>query len=307
MSAPIILSEIRRTSPTLWSHMRLCRLRGALAATREADRWVLHDPRGWLGIAFHRVMKAIRPGATPADAELVWNTAVAQAAATASLHPLDSRFAIPERWPSYFLLRQGALASTFKIASQPRPTSDGRLYSASHETARGPERLLEARDGRLAGRPDHFDGHTLTEYKSALPDPAWLGAAELLDSFRRRVHLYAAIIGDAVGTWPTRGRVVAASGQVLEISIDSAECDAEADAALVALDALNSGLASEAPPEGLAQPSLSACIRCPFQIICPAFWHRLGASSMQGLPEAAVEGVLQRLEPSHDGDLPISC
>jgi hypothetical protein len=215
--------------------MRLCRLRGALAATHEADRWVLHDPRAWLGIAFHRVMKAVRPDATPADAELVWNTAIAQAAAAASLHPLDSRFAIPDRWPSYFLLRQRALASASKIASRARPTSDGRLaYSVSPETARGPERLFEARDGRLAGRPDHFDGHTLTEYKSALPDPAWPGATELLDSFRRQVRLYAAIIGDAVGTWPTRGRVVAASGQVLEISIDSAECDAEADAALVA-------------------------------------------------------------------------
>src|SRR5258708_17779285 len=113
MSAPIILKEISRTSPTLWSHMRLCRLRSALAFAPEAERWVLHDPREWLGIAFHRVMATIRPGATPSDAEAVWNTAIGQAALAASLHPLDSRFTDPERWPSYFLVRQRALASAF--------------------------------------------------------------------------------------------------------------------------------------------------------------------------------------------------
>jgi hypothetical protein len=187
--------------------MRLCRLRGALAATHETDRWVLHDPRAWLGIAFHRVMKAIRPGATPADAELVWNTAVAQAAAAASLHPLDSRFSIPERWPSYFLLRQRALASASKIASRARPTSDSRLAcSASPETARGPERLFEARDGRLAGRPDHFDGHNLTEYKSALPDPAWPGAAELLDTGRNSYRLTVSGKNGFISVDAARGR-----------------------------------------------------------------------------------------------------
>jgi hypothetical protein len=155
--------------------------------------------------------------------------------------------------------------------------------------ARGPERLFEARGGRLAGRPDHFDGHILTEYKSALPDPAWPGAAELLNSFRRQVRLYAAIIADAAGTWPTHGRVVSASGHVLELASDPAACDAEADAAVAALDALNRGLLSEALPERLAQPSQPACTECPFQTICPAFWRQLGADGMQGLPDVAIE------------------
>jgi DEAD/DEAH box helicase domain-containing protein len=68
-----------------------------LLQRNEADRWVLHDPRAWLGIAFHRVMEATRPGVSSTDAELVWNTAISQAAAAGSLHPLDSQFATPER------------------------------------------------------------------------------------------------------------------------------------------------------------------------------------------------------------------
>jgi hypothetical protein len=168
---------------------------------------------------------------------------------------------------------------------------------------RGPERLLEARGGQLAGRPDHFDGHTLTEFKSALPDPAWPGAAEILDSFRRQVRLYAAIIADSTGTWPGHARVIAASGHVLDVAIEPAVCDEEADAAIAALNALNRRLVSEAPPERLGQPSPLACAGCPFQIICPAFWRQLGAGTLRGLPDVAVEGALESLEASHDRDL----
>ncbi len=304
MSATITLSELPRTSPTLWSHMRLCGLRAALAATPQTHRWVLHDPRTWLGTAFHRVMEAMRTGGTPEDAEAVWNTAIAQATAAASRHPLDARFAAPERWPSYFLLRQRCLALAAESAHlQKHRTHGDKPSPASSGAMRGPERRLEARGRRLVGRPDHFDGQTLTEYKSTLPDLAWPVAAELLEGFRRQVRLYAAIIADVAGTWPARGRIVAASGEVLEIEIDPTVCNAEADAALAALDALNAMLASGAAAESLATPLPSSCSPCPFQIICPAFWQRLGEDGPQGLVDVALEGVLERLEAGPDCDL----
>jgi hypothetical protein len=77
--------------------MRLCGLRAVLAATPEAERWVLHDPRAWLGNAFHRLMEAMRRGAAPADTETIWNSAVTEAVAAALNHALDRRFAAPER------------------------------------------------------------------------------------------------------------------------------------------------------------------------------------------------------------------
>jgi PD-(D/E)XK nuclease superfamily len=229
------------------------------------------------------------------NAGIVWVSAPGDYATFNSNHTPDG---------TYFLVRQRALASASGIASRGRPRSDGRLaHSTSPKMTREPERVFEARGGRLAGRPDHFDGHTLTEYKSALPDPTWPGARELLDSFRRQIRLYAAIIADAAGTWPTHARVVAASGQVLEVEINPAACDAEADAALAALDRLNSEVVSEALPERLAQPSPSACTGCPFQTICPAFWRQLDNGAMQGLSYAAIEGVLEWLETTHNGDL----
>jgi hypothetical protein len=58
MAAPhsVVLTSAVRTTPTLWSHMRLCHLRAALSINREADNWVLHSPRAWCGTAFHRLM-----------------------------------------------------------------------------------------------------------------------------------------------------------------------------------------------------------------------------------------------------------
>ena len=80
MHGRIVLTALRRTSPTIWSHMRLCALRGAFAASPEVGRLVLHDPRAWLGTAFHKVMEtAAQPGATDAAAEQTWTVAVAEA------------------------------------------------------------------------------------------------------------------------------------------------------------------------------------------------------------------------------------
>src|SRR5688572_13598791 len=112
MNGDVVLTPLARTTPTLWSHMRLCSLRGAFASSRAIDSWSLHDPRAWLGTAFHKVMEAARwPDATTATLAEAWAAAVDQAAKAAAQHRLDLRFAVPERWPGYFLVRQRALSS----------------------------------------------------------------------------------------------------------------------------------------------------------------------------------------------------
>lgn len=305
MPGQIALIPLGRTSPTLWSHMRLCALRGAFAASSAAQGLVLHDPRAWLGTAFHKVMEAAaQPGATEAAAEQAWTAAVAKSAAAAASHPLDSRYSAPERWPGYFLVRQRALSSAQRvIAANPggqRRSAPGGSTSGSGASA---ERLLLARGGRLAGRPDRFDGRVLTEYKSSIPDPAWRGADAILEGFRRQLRLYAAIIAEALGRWPAQGRIAAASGQTLDVPLDPRACDAEAGDALAALDSLNRRLAAAAPADALAQPGEQACADCPFQVLCPSFWPWLAANGSAGLPETTAAGVLDRIELGLDGDL----
>ena len=206
--------------------------------------------------------------------------------------------AAPDRWPGYFLVRQRALTSAQRINA---------AHSAGRTATPGSgvfaERLLLARGGRLAGRPDRFDGRILTEYKSSIPDAASRGAEGILEGFRRQLQLYAAIIAEALATWPAQGRIVAASGQTIDVPLDPRACEAEANDALAALDSLNRQLSAGLPASTLGRPGEQACASCPFQALCPSFWPWLGAAGSDGLPEAAAAGVLHQIEPGLDGDL----
>jgi hypothetical protein len=242
---------------------------------------------------------AAQPGATAAIAEQVWTAAVDKAAESARSHPLDARYAAPDRWPGYFLVRQRALSSAQDIIAE----NTGGQRKALRGGGMSVERLLLARGGRLAGRPDRFDRRVLTEYKSSLPDSAWPGAEAVLEGFRRQLRLYAAIIAEALGRWPVEGRVVAASGQAMDVPLEPAACEAEASDALAALDRLNQLLAAGVTPGTLARPGKEACALCPFQALCPAFWPWLATAGSSGLPDTAAAGVLDRIELGQDGDL----
>ena len=296
---PIVLTSAARTTPTLWSHMRLCSLRAALSTNREADNWVLHSPSAWLGTAFHRLM-AEAP-ADSSDAASLWDSTIAEILAEASRHRLDARFANPERWPGYYLVRQRAIASAVGKGSR----SSGvrrRASPGDSPPAGGSERLLTARSGRLAGRPDQFDSTAVTEYKSSLPDPVRADAASIVDGYWRQLRLYSVLISE-MGSWPATARIVAASGQVLEQRVDRLACEAEADAAIAGLDAMNQALSTGRDSAALASPGQVACGQCPYLAICPAFWSWCEANQWPELLEPAARGTLLSVDPGMDGDL----
>ncbi|MGH6999888.1 MAG: PD-(D/E)XK nuclease family protein [Stellaceae bacterium] len=280
--------------------MRLCRLRAALSISHEAGNWVLHSPRAWLGTAFHRLMAG--PPADSSEAASLWDTAITEIRTVALHHRLDSRFANPERWPGYYLVRQRAIASA--VAKGGRRSDPQRRTSQESPTTPlgGREHLLTARSGQLAGRPDQFDRNTVTEYKSALPDPDWAEAASIIDGYWRQLRLYSVLIGE-MGGWPAIARIVAASGQVLEEPVNRMACEAEADAAISGLDAMNQALSAGCDSAALANPGQVACGQCPYLAICPAFWSWCEAVSWPELREPAACGTLVSVDPGMDGDL----
>ena len=303
---PIVLTPAARTSPTLWSHMRLCSLRAALSINPDADSWVLHSPRAWLGTAFHRLMAG-----APADsgeAEGLWDGVIAEILADASRHRLDARFANPERWPGYYLIRQRAIASAVEKGGR-RSGVRPRSSPGGSPQAGGSERLLTARSGRLAGRPDQFNSTAVTEYKSSLPDPVRVEAASIVDGYWRQLRLYSVLIGE-MGKWPATARIVAASGQVLEEPVNRLACEAEADAAISGLDAMNHALSTGCDSTALASPGQVACGQCPYLAICPAFWSWCEANPWPELLEPAARGTLLSVDlvrGEREPDRPLRC
>lgn len=274
--------------------MRQCGLRASFSTIAEADRWVIHDPRAWLGTAFHTVMATVRRTGAKDEAVTLWDKAISEALEKAIAHPLDTRFFVKERWPNYYFMRQRCLSSASQITVPRAPA-----VTPSSNT----EKRFEARGGKLTGIPDHYRSGVITEYKSTLPDPAWSGAASLLEAYKRQVFLYAAIIHEVFGNWPSRGVIAGASGQTIDITITPEECDAEADAAVEALDAFNKALSSANSPVELANPSPQACGTCPYQLLCPAFWASLSANFFGDIPNHAAQGQLVKIDSGNDGDI----
>lgn len=293
----VAIRPAARTSPTLWSQMRLCMLRAALTTSKEPDYWVLHNPRAWLGTAFHRLMAARPTG--EAEAASLWDGAIRELLDAASGHRLDQRFASPERWPGYYLVRQRAVASAVRTGLAART---GEWLGEPVRWTVGTEKLLTARNGLLAGRPDRFDRQSVTEYKSSLPDPAWPEAASLVEGYWRQLRLYAVLVGEAAG-WPAIARIVSASGQVLEQNIDRGDCESEADAAVAGLRAMNQVLERRGASGELASPGEITCGQCQYQAICPAFWSWCAAGSWPQLREPAARGTLEAVDSGVDGDL----
>ncbi|MGY8710476.1 PD-(D/E)XK nuclease family protein [Bradyrhizobium sp. 18BD] len=301
MPAALSIRPLATTSPSLGNEMRICPLRAGLASCREADEWVLHDPRLWLGTALHALLERTRHEGI-ADIEGAWDGEIAKLVQRIGSHQFDRRFSDPTRWPAYYLTRQRALSSAAKLNSAAKPSS-GSVQAPSRS---GTERRLTARGGRLVGRPDRFDRTTVTDIKSNLPDRATPLGIELFGRHRRQILIYAAIIAESLGFWPNKGIIAGASGETIEFGLAPAECDAEADAAIADLDAWNGALSSAARAADLASPSETSCGSCRFQLVCPAFWEWLARRSPNGAvieAPVAVSGQVNSVQLGNDGDL----
>jgi PD-(D/E)XK nuclease superfamily len=305
MVPPLTIGPLASTSPSAAAEMTICRLRAGLSSCSAADAWVLHDPRQWLGTAFHSLIEKARNGTAGPNLEAAWDSEIALFVERAAAHPFDRRFVDAARWPSYFLVRQRALGAAAAVWSGSGSTRSGVVPHGGQRHS-GTERRLVARAGRLVGRPDRFDRTSVTDYKSNLPDAATTIGAEILRRNRRQIQIYAAMIAETLGYWPAKGIIAGASGETITFDLSPAECDAEADKAVQDLERWNSTLASSRHARDLANPSASSCQNCLFQLVCPAFWIWI-ARSISGSPQPGVSpaaaGSLKSVQLGNDGDL----
>jgi hypothetical protein len=299
------LSLIAATSPTLAETMRSCSLRAALSRTSGSGKYVLGNPKGWLGSAYHQVLEDIADArledqTIDTTVERLWNETIEAQYRRILTHPLDRRFGSPASWPGYHLTKANVLlrASILVSANAPRPRDENAEASQRIELREEHrEREFTACGGKLVGRPDVVKASEIVDFKSGsiVEFSEEHGTETIKAAYIRQLQIYGYLVHAALGRWLQRGILFPAAGPGVEIQLHEQECEREALEAVALLDAYNRKIARNVNVTDLAAPSPETCKWCPYKILCPSFWAAASAGWSGSLDGAAVEGVL--LEP----------
>lgn len=295
---PLVLTSISAVSPSLAEALRLCPLRGGLSRAEGAGRFVLGQPKAWLGTAYHAVLEGAADGGAAAAHEAAWLAAVSEQHDRARQHPLDQRFGQPERWPGYHLIRAMALLRAQEVHG---PSSKIALPGAREGGVAAREQWLSGAGGRLVGRPDLLRGDAVIDYKTGdVHEQGDSSAAKA--SYVRQLQIYAFLVKDRTGRWPTRGVLLPMEGPPLEVELEPAACESAAAEAVRFLDQYNRAVEAGVAPACLASPSPDACRWCPYQILCSAFWAAAAESWSDQIGAAAIGGSASAApRPIHGG------
>ena len=307
-SDQIRLTPIEVVSPSLAETIRLCPMQGGLSRERRLSCFVLGNPKGWLGNAYHEVLGRLSAAHTSersleASVDVLWKTAVGRQHDRMKQHPLDLRFGEPATWPGYNL----AYAS---LRARIREMYEGRTAGHACPEDRGPEtgvlyeKDMRAFGGKLVGRPDVVCGSEVREYKTGNVFECVDGSdiQVVKDSYKRQLQVYGYLVKENLGIWPSRGVLLPMSGGRIEVKLDPESCTRAATEAVSLLDAYNAGISANSS-ERMASPSLGSCKWCQFKILCPAFWKAANPDWSGLLDGAAVEcTVLEELRRIHGGD-----
>jgi len=153
--------------------MRACLLRAGLSRATGSSRFVLGNPKAWLGTAYHEVLEKIVEvdlGQETLDAavERLWNEAIATQQQRADVHALDRRFGSSAAWPGYHVARASVVLRAQELSLGQAPAVSPAAKQASGPGLGGSIREQEfiACGGKLLGRPDVIRASEVVDYKS---------------------------------------------------------------------------------------------------------------------------------------------
>jgi hypothetical protein len=293
-----VLTSISAVSPSLAEVLRVCPLRGGLSKAEGARRFVLGQPKAWLGTAYHAVLEGAADGGAAAAHEAAWLAAINEQHDRARQHPMDQRFGPPERWPGYHLIRAMALLRAQEVGSSSSNT--GRPGAAEGRGA-AREQWLSGAGGRLVGRPDLVRGNAVIDYKTG--DIHQQGDSSAANaSCVRQLQIYAFLVKERTERWPARGVLLPMEGPPLEVELEPTACERAAAEAVSLLEQYNRKIEAGVAPASLASPSPGACRWCPYQVLCSAFWAAAAESWSDQIGAAAIGGSASAApKPIHGG------
>jgi len=255
---------------------------------------VLGNPKAWLGTAYHSVLERIwasRAFAGDVRIDEIWTNAIEILRTQAIAHPLNKRFADPDRWPGYYVVRAFAqLRAQEALGGQYiERTPTGVLGQVIRE------KELFAMGGKLVGKPDVIIGNEIWDYKSGrIYEESADGKQSVKETYIRQLRLYGRLVEEHLGVSPTKGILLPMQGTPVEVSLNRQDCAVESEKAVRLLDSYNAQLQCISTASNLATPSPQACRWCQYKAICPAFWDNMTEEWTENIGSACVRGTLER-------------
>jgi hypothetical protein len=297
-----ILQSVSSISPSRLDALATCSLRMAFSADARFRPHVFIGPRARLGTASHLLLEKILKGQLDEVPYTEWDTTLSelwleilvQEESKVLESELERHFGPAVRWPGYHMLR----ARSIRLG---REMIGRRCQSIRGIGERQTEVVYQAFNGKLRGRADVVltrNGITeIEDYKTGdLYDRAGDGEEQVIKArYRRQLLLYSAMHHDVTGRWPSKAHLIPLTGDRVSITIDPAEAETEAMAAIGLLDQYNAEIATMESSDILANPSPSVCRYCNYRLFCAPFWSAV-SPDWSWTPAAAIEAEALRVQ-----------
>jgi hypothetical protein len=271
--------KIIRVSPSLNEILRMCFLRAAFQADDQFSDVRSLSTAAALGTVSHHLLQAAIDGEFRCKKEeeiysLVeqrWSQLVEIESNNLQLRSLG-QVPVPLKWPKYSVRKATACRLAFRLAcTHMRASIAGQAKTSQTKT----EALFHGYDGKLFGRVDFIRttnlGIELIDYKSGLIYERNTNGemnSHLLGSYERQVLLYAALVHENEGQWPTKVIVesVIDGPHQVDVTPEAAEKTVEE-----ALNLLNEYNRQAVAGNINGTPNEVACNWCEFKALCLDF------------------------------------
>lgn len=299
---------VHSVSPTQLEILRTCQLRFAYDHSPIHRARTFRGPSARLGLICHQILEQAGRGDFDETTSLSdtfenqWEEFVVNQEKEAANLEAEQHLANRRFWPGYSVKKALLQQQVTKLVTDRKGVKPykGTGFFLS-KPIRGTEQRLSGFGGRIVGRADRIVdgplGIEINDYKTGQILEA-VDTAEtetLRETHRRQLLLYAALVYDEIGKWPTVARVIPLSGQPIEIAVEPAEALAEANDALHLLSMYNVAAASQ-DPQTLANPSSEHCHWCPYKGFCDPYWKAVNPdwntpSSIEGVLDTYTKGI----------------
>jgi hypothetical protein len=266
--------QLKRLSPTLAERLRQCFLQVYWGASSSGT--YNPGPPARLGLVVHDVLseasggqfKKLTGDAFEQEFVKLWDASLSK-----QQRDFDSNAGVEtinlRHWRTYETLR----ANTRRVIQE---------INESTYVDQFVEHDFQGRGGLIHGTPDRvvvMEKETRVEdYKTgAIYDSEAEGFQRLKESYRRQVLFYAALVGESLGHWPNRARIIGLTSSIEDLEINQSEADEVIEESLALFRLFNARVQQVGEAQDLATPNEHACSLCTYQSTCVPHWRAVRA------------------------------